>query len=347
MAFKEKEYNIYLDELGIDPETKRAYVKAVKDAFRYFEGKGLRYEDVGVSDFEGYIEQLMERGENTENNILGVARYVHMQDMKDVWIYFASIIGGRNILPSIAERLEKIAGEEAAKDIFSNVKAPPLGSKPDKYCDATSNLMKEFMEKLSPQVYRRVLAGNHHRIPLEAFEKHKKWLVEEGDVEAWLKRMHDAAVAELEEFLREDKVWYEQVITQDIVDYVKCNQEVLSGVRVGDWIYNTKFPYAPQDYLDDPFMVEQANVTGFQISPRIDVTEVAGNMDRGRGVHRHGHRPRGRSRRQGPFITKGFDNRHLSAFLGFGGSSSRAGKKQTIGNTNSIMYSTPFSRPMH
>ena len=256
MAFKEKEYNIYLDELGIDPETKRAYVKAVKDAFRYFEGKGLRYEDVGVSDFEEYIGQLIERGENTENNILGVARYVYMQDMKDVWIYFASILGGRNILPSIAERLEEIAGEEAAKDIFSNVKAPPLGSKPDKYCAATSNLMKEFMEKLNPQVYRRVLAGNHHRIPLEAFEKHKKWLVEEGNVDAWLKRMHDAAVAELEEYLREDKVWYEQVITPDIVDFVRGNQEVLSGVRVGDWIYNTKFPYAPQDYLDekDPTM---------------------------------------------------------------------------------------------
>jgi hypothetical protein len=256
MVFKEKEYITYLDTRGIDPETRKAYMKAVKNAIQYFEGKGLRFEDAGVPDFKEYIGLLMERGENTENNIVGVARYVYMLDMKDVWIYFASILGGRNIFPSIAERLEEIAGEETAKAIFSNVKAPPLGSKPEKYCDTTSNLMKEFMDNLSPEVYHRVLAGNHHRIPREAFEKHKQWLVEEGNVEAWLKRMHDAAVAELEEFLREDKVWYEQVITPDIVDYVQNNQEILSGVRVGEWIYNTKFPYAPQDYLDekDPLM---------------------------------------------------------------------------------------------
>lgn len=256
MAFDENEYNSYLDDRGVDPETRKAYVKAVRDAINYFNERGLRFEDSSVSDFEEYIDGLMERGENTEDNIFGVARYVYMLDMKDVWIYFASILGGRNILPSIAERLGEIAGEEAVNDIFSNVQSPPLGSKPEKYCDATSTLMKEFREKLSPEVFHRVLAGNHHKVPRESFEKHKKWLQEVGSIDAWLKRMHMAAVAELEEYLRMDKVWYEQVITQDIVDYVRANQEVLSGVREGDWIYNTKFPYAPQDYLDekDPLM---------------------------------------------------------------------------------------------
>ncbi len=256
MKFREEEYDSFLAGRGIKPTARKVYMEAVRAAIRYFEAKGQGFEDAGVSDFEEYVGLLMERGENTEDNILGLARYVYMLDMKEVWIYFASILGGRNILPSIAERLGEIAGEEAVKDIFSNVHAPPLGSKPDKYCDATSTLMKEFMEKLSPDVYQRVLAGNHHNVPRESFEKHKQWLIEEGSIEAWLKRMHEAAVAELEEYLREDKVWYEQVITQDIVDYVRGNQEILSGVRDGDWIYNTKFPYAPQDYLDekDPLM---------------------------------------------------------------------------------------------
>jgi hypothetical protein len=252
MVFKEEAFEEFLNIRGITPETKNAYKKAVINVIKYFDEKGLHLESAKVEDFESYIGHLMRIGENTEDNIVGIARYVYMLDMKEVWIYFASIIGGREILPSIAERLENIAGKEVADDIFKYVRAPPLGSKPEKYCYATSSLMKELKKKLSPEVYKKVLAGNHHRIPIEWFENHKQWLMElNGDIDAWLKKMHEAAVAELEEHLRDDKVWYEQVITQDIVNYVRDNQELLSGVRDGDWIYNTKFPYAPQSYLDE------------------------------------------------------------------------------------------------
>lgn len=252
MAFREKEYFAYLDTRGIDSKTKAAYKAAVLDAMKYFKDKGLEFEDASVADFEAYVDYLMEQGLNTEDNILGVARYVYLRDMKEVWIYFAAILGGREILPSIEDRLREIVGDGVADEVFSVVKAPPLGSKPEKYCDATSNLMREFKERLSPETYKRVLAGNHHHVPLEWFDKHKEKLLElDGDIDAWLKWMHGTAVATLEEHLREDKVWFEQVITQGIVDYVKENQELLAGIRIGDWIYNTKFPYAPQDYLDE------------------------------------------------------------------------------------------------
>ena len=251
MVFREEEFETFLEGRGLDSDTKKAYVEAVKKADRYFTEKRLGLDEANVADYEEYVNGLIDAGENSEENIIGLARYVYMIDLKDVWIYFASIIGGRGILPSIAERLEEIAGEQVAENVFSHVKAPPLGSKPEKYCEATNSLMNELGDKLSPEVYRRVLAGNHHRVPVSQFEKHRQWFVElDGDIDAWLKRMHDEAVAELEGYLREDKVWFEQVITQDIVDYVRGNQEILSGVRDGDWIYYTKVPYAPQDYLD-------------------------------------------------------------------------------------------------
>ena len=41
--------------------------------------------------------------------------------------------------------------------------------------------------------------------------------------------MHDAAVAEQDEYCRENKIWYEQVITPEVVEYVRGNQEVLAG----------------------------------------------------------------------------------------------------------------------
>jgi len=253
---KKKEFTEYLAERGVGPEQVGAAVDAVEEATACFEAEGKKLAEASVEDFKGHVQRLMDEGRNTEDTMVGLARYVYFLDMKEAWIYFAAILGGRNILPSIAERLEEIAGKEAKDRVFSMVKAPPLGSMPAAYCEATKSLMDALDNELSPEVYLRVLAGNHHRVNPDNFMKHKKWLEELGSVDAWLKKMHGEAVAELEQYLREDKVWYEQVITPEIVEHVKGNQEVLAGVREGEWIYNTKFPYSPAEYLEetDPHM---------------------------------------------------------------------------------------------
>jgi hypothetical protein len=253
---KEKEFTEYMKDRGTSPERIEAAVKAVKAASSYFEAQGKEFEKSQVDDFQHYVSLLMETGGNTEETLVDLGRCIYFSDMEEVWIYFASILGGRNILPSISERLMEIAGEGVRDKVFSVVNAPPLGSPPSAYCHATSSLMKQLKKELNSEVYRRVLAGNHHRVPVENLERHKNWLNELGSIDDWLTRMHREAVEELEEHLREGKVWYEQVITPEVVKYVKDNQEVLAGVREGEWIYNTKFPYSPQEYLEeeDPLM---------------------------------------------------------------------------------------------
>ena len=127
----------------------------------------------------------MDEDRNTEETLIGLGRYVYFLDMKEVWIYFAAILGGHNILPSISESLEEIAGKDTRDRVFSEVRAPPLGSMPAAYCDSTRSLMDALEKELNPEVYRRVLAGNHHRVNPENFEEHKEWLDELGSVEAW------------------------------------------------------------------------------------------------------------------------------------------------------------------
>lgn len=250
--YKEKEYREFLEHRGMETEKINKYVESVNRAIQYFRGNDLELADGSVKDFQEYVAYLMKEGMNSYDELMAVGRYVYLLDLKEPWIYYAAILGGISVYPSIRDRLSKITGSEVCDIIFSQVDVPPLGSDPDKYSEATFQLMKELNKKLPPEVYRRVLAGNHHRIPVEAFFKHREWLQKlDGDIDAWLKKMHDASVAELEEHYKKDKVWYEQVITQDIIDYVKNNQEILSGIRVGEWIYNTKFPYSPQKYLEE------------------------------------------------------------------------------------------------
>lgn len=242
---REKEFVEYLRGRRMGEAEVKAAVECVKE----FEGHlGRPYEEAVVEDVRDYVSVLVSEGRNSEARLLALARYSQYADMRDVWIYWAAVLGGRNIYPSIRERLQALAGEEAEDWVFGDLETPPLGSPPEEYPEATAELMRRLME-LGPWVYKRVLAGNHHRVPVERFLGNRGRLAEAGGLEAFLKWDHDRAVAELEEYAASGRVWYEQVITREVVEYVRGNQEVLSAVLRDGKLYVTKIPYAPGEYL--------------------------------------------------------------------------------------------------
>lgn len=248
---KEEELRALLAKRRIPPEAIDRQVVSVECALQYFRDQGIELREGSVEDFRAYVAHLVVRGENGYDDLAPVARYVNLLGMKEAYVYYASILGGAPIFPSIKERLGVIAGEEMRDKIFSRVAQPPLGSDPSAYPPATRRLMEQLTSELPRDVYRHVLAGNHHRVPVDLFVEQKRWLEELGDIDAWLARIHGAAVVELDEHRRQNKIWYEQIITQDVVDFVSKDQELLSGIRVNDWIYTKKFPYSPQAYLDE------------------------------------------------------------------------------------------------
>ena len=253
---REEEFREHYRERGFSDEDADYAVTAVKELEEHLGARGVPLESVSVDGVKEYISSLISEGRNSRDRLLAIARYLYLAKKHDVYIYFTSILGGRTVLPSISERLTEIAGEEKRDAVFDGIEAPPLGAPPEEFPAVTDRLMRRLESELDLETCRRVLAGNHHRIPLESFEKHRKWYEEAGSIDEYLVKVHEGAVAELEEYLKEGKVWYEQEITPEVIEHVKGNQEVLSGVREGDRIYMTKFPYAPGDYLreTDPLM---------------------------------------------------------------------------------------------
>ena len=70
-------------------------------------------------------------------------------------------------------------------------------------------------------------------------------------MDVYLKERHQRRVLELQKYCDEGKVWFEQIITQEVVEHVRTNQEVLSAVRKDDTLYVTKIPYETQQYLTE------------------------------------------------------------------------------------------------
>lgn len=252
---REKEYVEFLRARKQTEESVGSAVEYVAEFEKHLIGKGKSLESADVSDVKEYTSLLMAENKNTMDRFIALARYVYMIGLNEVFIYFTSIIGGREVPPSISERLASVAGEKVRDEVFDGIEYPPLGSPPESFPQVTRLLVSRLLA-LGPEVCHNVLAGNHHGIPVESFSKHKEWLREAQGLDNFLIRVHQEAVQELERYMNEGKIWYEQEITPEVVEFVRGNQEVRSAVREGEYLYITKMPYAPKDWLKeaDPVM---------------------------------------------------------------------------------------------
>jgi len=248
---REEEFREYCLKRKIDEKDIERAVKAVHEFEEHLGMKGKTFESATVEDVKKHVSILMSEGKNSADRLLALARYSNLVKKNDFYIYFASILGARNVMPTLSERIAAMVGEEARRRVFEGVELPPLGSSPEKYPAVTGRVMERLEGELSPKMCRKVLAGNMHRVPVESLKEHRQRFLELGNIDEFLKGLHKEVVAELEELMVEGRLFYEQEITPEVLEFVKGNQEVLSGVRLGDRIYVTKFPYAPKDYLNE------------------------------------------------------------------------------------------------
>ena len=93
-----------------------------------------------------------------------------------------------------------------------------------------------------------VLTDKHHGIPHDSFKKQIQWFEEADSIDSFLQRLHSERIKILEQHLEEGKVWFEQEITPGIIELVKGNQEILSAVRDGEYLYMTKIPYSLKNW---------------------------------------------------------------------------------------------------
>jgi hypothetical protein len=231
-------------------------VESVKQLEKYLAESDGDLSSVHLKDVKGYVKGLIDTGGNSADCILALARYFYITDKQDVYLYFTSVLGVVGVISSIKSRVSAFEGEETAETVFSGMEEPSLGSDIAEYPRFTAGLMQGLRKCMSPGRYRKALAGNNHGIPIEAMLEEKKIFEQSASLDAYLLDLQNRKVAVLQKHADEKTIWYEQVITQEVVDYVRGNPELLSGIRVDDKIFTTKIPHNPVKFLEetDPLM---------------------------------------------------------------------------------------------
>jgi hypothetical protein len=249
--FREKEFRKRLKERKLNEKEIDFAVNAAREFLEYLERKKVPLRAADLDELKEYLSFLIDGGRNSMDRLLAIARYCYFAKKNDYYVYFTSILNGRDILPLIGKKLVDVAGEETRSRIFDRFELPPLGSPPDDYPKLTKMIVDKLEAELPAATCREVLTGNYHEIPAEAFKDKKERFDEAKSIDEYLKGEHKRFVTELTGFMKKGRIWYEQQITPEVVEFVKRNEEIANGIRRGDKIYVTKIPYAPSDYLKE------------------------------------------------------------------------------------------------
>jgi predicted hydrocarbon binding protein len=247
----EKEFRAFLEGRKLAAEKIEFAISAIKDFEDYLKKSNVELTEADLSLLNGYISLLISEGRNSEDRLVAIARYCYFVKKNDFYRYIAGIINAVEVLPGIGARLAELEGEDVRLRIFEGIDLPPLGSSQESYPRLTRTVMNRMEEVLPHERCKEILTWNYHNIPREAFLGHRERFEKADSLDEYLKDEHGRFVEEITRFMNEGKVWYEQEITPEVVEFVEGNQEVSIGRRIGDRIYVTKMPCEPKKFLEE------------------------------------------------------------------------------------------------
>jgi hypothetical protein len=234
---------------GLSAQAADGVVAAIRDLEAFARGRGKALESLDQETLQDHICVLIERGLNSPERLRALLDGTLAAGMNQRYVQLIGLLSGREVIPSIAGRLEQLAGPEVRASVFDGLELPPLGSSREAYPPVTQAVVTRLRTAVPEELLVRVLAANHHNIPAERFAPLRAMYLESG-LDAVLAHRHKSLVQQLEAHAESGEPWHEQLVTPAFVKYVRGNQEIGAGVRAGNRIHFAKVPYAPQEYLD-------------------------------------------------------------------------------------------------
>lgn len=219
-------------------------------ALHLFEQMNLEFDLPTEEALETLIHQSYRNKESDITFFIQLMRLMKIAKQDTLYVYLTRYTGILDVLENIFSRFQQTYGSEELKVLLEGLTVPTLGMNPKVIPQFTSELMIRLEKKFPFDDVQQLLTGNNHSLS-KASQLDEKLRYEEAPTfEVYLKERHERKIAELQRHLDNRTVWFEQIITQEVIDYVKSNQEILSGRIENNKLYITKIPYDTLAYLN-------------------------------------------------------------------------------------------------
>jgi len=208
-------------------------------------------EDCSVARMKEYIAHLNERQCINYPALWALARAASLAENAELYIYLVRIAEPGSIISNIKEHICNVLGNERACELFRGLPTPEASALSERTCLFTRELVDKLAASSTDAECKKALQGNAHGIPPEAFADEAEAFRKAESIASYLEEAHKRSVQSLQDHADSGRLWFEQIITQPVVDWVAANREVLGGVLEDGKIFWTKIPYDPDVWLNE------------------------------------------------------------------------------------------------
>ena len=226
-------------------------IKMVERFEKFLKQFDRTLETAGEDEFNNFSRVLIDEGLNTYLNYAAISRYAYFLQNMDLYLPVLAIFDGGEVMNVLRERLGEHVGEKKRDEILPEEKLPHLGMPDTDKMMVTREVVEKMEKILEPSDCKKILADVAHGLPRDFRKGEREKFLKAGSIDEYLKQKREDAIAELEKHRDEGTLFYNQYITDAVVDYVKSRPDVLSGERRGNTIYHTKIPYMVQEFLNE------------------------------------------------------------------------------------------------
>ena len=203
-----------------------------------------------------FAKVLIEQGENSEENLIYLTRYGYFLKNYPVFVAFIELLDGAEAQENLYKKVGSRYGEALRDEVFAGIGLAPLGIPTPEKPRLMQPVIARLEAALGTKACQDVLSDSLRDLPDEYYAGERELFIECNDVDNYLVRKKERFIAQLEACLRDGRPFFTQIITQDVVNFVRSQPEMGGGMRSGNVIYETKIPFDTARYLHatDPQM---------------------------------------------------------------------------------------------
>lgn len=249
----ESGYRTYLTDREVpipEAEIEQAIVMILRFE-KYIEKLGRSLTTTTTDDVNGFVKILIEESANTYQNLVALSRYGYFIKNYDLYLAILELVDGAEVMNVLRERISEIAGVEAADRLLPESDLPPLGLPSAEKVDETKKILGRLQNQLDSDTCRRILGEVAHGLPRDFRKGEREKYLKAGSIDKYLELRRKEAIENLEVHRDKGVLFFNQYVTDDVIEFVKSRPDVLTGERRGNTIYHTKIPYMAHEYLQE------------------------------------------------------------------------------------------------
>lgn len=234
------------------PEDKLEPAIALAERFEAF----LTDKPANADNAWAFSKVLIAEGNNSFENYVTLIRYCRFIKNDNMFIALMELVDGGEVAGNLYRMVGEKFGEELRDEIYAGAEVTPYGLPTPEKPATLHPVLERLQAKVGVQAGQDFLSACLRDLPDKYFSDEKRKFKKAADIDDFLKKRHQGFVRWLRSCQRQGQLFFVQEITDEVLAFVKDNQEIGGGRRDGNIIYETKIPYMTKQYLaeEDPTM---------------------------------------------------------------------------------------------